>query len=305
MPENDFRALTPAYRIDRAAHRRSDIGWLHAQSAGSARLIPVWRGRNLFSAGPRKQLVDLAAAGFLDSMSPVFLGLRDDETALFLVDLSEHASEAEALEALGISEAQFIDLRSDIGELTPDERSLLFYARSLALWSSGQKFCPRCGSPTSPQEAGHSRVCQNPTCASVYFPRTDPATIMLVHHKDRCLLGRQPIWPPGMYSTLAGFVEAGETVEEAVAREVKEESGIQVINVRYFASQPWPFPQSLMLGFFAEAVTTEIECGAELEDVRWFTRPETEVLLHRLAKRFPHLDTIARRLIRTWLEGME
>ena len=144
--------------------------------------------------------------------------------------------------------------------------------------------------------------CTNPECATKHFPRTDPATIMLVHSGDLCLLGRQASWPEGMYSTLAGFVEPGEKLEEAVFREVKEESGVVVKNIRYFGSQPWPFPQSLMLGFFAEAETKEITRGAELQDVRWFHVSEAKEILERLAGRFPHLDTIARRLIRHWVE---
>ena len=131
--------------------------------------------------------------------------------------------------------------------------------------------------------------CTNPECQTKHFPRTDPATIMLVHSGDRCLLGRQASWPEGMYSTLAGFVEPGEKLEEAVFREVKEESGILVKNIRYFGAQPWPFPQSLMLGFFAEAETQEITRGIELEDVRWFDLTETQELLGRLESRFPHL----------------
>ena len=146
-------------------------------------------------------------------------------------------------------------------------------------------------------------VCTNSECKHQYFPRSDPATIMLIHRPGFCLLGRQPSWPEGVYSTLAGFVEAGESAEQAVVREVKEESGIEIQNLRYFSSQPWPFPQSLMLGFFAEARTTEITCGSELADVRWFTVEETRNLLARLSSRFPHLDTIARKLIRTWLEA--
>ena len=146
-------------------------------------------------------------------------------------------------------------------------------------------------------------ACTNPSCATKHFPRTDPATIMLVYDGDHCLLGRQPSWPEGMYSTLAGFVEPGESLEEAVFREVKEESGVEVKNIQYFASQPWPFPQSLMLGFFAEAVTKEITRGAELEDVRWFHVSEAREILRKLAGRFPHLDTIARRLIRHWVDS--
>jgi len=153
-----------------------------------------------------------------------------------------------------------------------------------------------------PEEAGHVMACTNPECGKKHFPRTDPATIMLVHSGDQCLLGRQAAWPKGIYSTLAGFAEAGEKLEDAVFREVKEESGIEVRDIRYFGSQPWPFPQSLMLGFYAEAKTKTVTVGAELEEVRWFDLPEAKEVLGRLTGRFPHLDTIARRLIRHWIE---
>jgi NAD+ diphosphatase len=188
--------------------------------------------------------------------------------------------------------------------LTPQDRAVLFYSRSMIHWHHEQKCCGRCGASTQPEEGGHVMACTNPQCAAKHFPRSDPATIMLVHNGENCLLGRQAAWPPGVYSTLAGFVEPGETLEEAVVREVKEESGVEVKNIRYFGSQPWPFPQSLMLGFFAEAITEEIKCGSELEDVRWFTISEARALMVKLSTRFPHLDTIAKRLIRHWVEGI-
>jgi NAD+ diphosphatase len=172
----------------------------------------------------------------------------------------------------------------------------------LANWRSEQKFCNRCGSPTYPEEGGHVMACSSGNCAVKHFPRSDPATITLVHDGNNCLLGRQSSWPEGVYSTLAGFVEAGESVEDSVRREVREESGIVVGDVRYFGSQPWPFPRSLMLGCFAQAVTREIARGPELADVRWFDLTETREVLKRLSTRFPHLDTIARRLICSWLE---
>jgi NAD+ diphosphatase len=223
---------------------------------------------------------------------------------LFAADLSAQPSEEDALALLNLSTdlARFIPLRQFTGLLASEERSLLFYSRAMTHWHQEQKFCQRCGNPTLPEEAGHIMGCTNPECATKHFPRTDPATIMLVHSGDLCLLGRQASWPEGMYSTLAGFVEPGEKLEEAVFREVKEESGVVVKNIRYFGSQPWPFPQSLMLGFFAEAETKEITRGAELQDVRWFHVSEAKEILERLAGRFAHLDTIARRLIRHWVE---
>jgi NAD+ diphosphatase len=201
--------------------------------------------------------------------------------------------------------AAFVQLREFTGLLSPEERSALLYSRAMLHWHDRQRFCSFCGSPTTPTEGGHVMVCTNQECAHQYFPRSDPATIMLIYRPGFCLLGRQPSWPENVYSTLAGFVEAGESAEQAVVREVREESGIEIANLRYFSSQPWPFPQSLMLGFFAEAVTTEIVCGSELADVRWFSVAETRQVLERLSNRFPHLDTIARRLIRTWLERQQ
>jgi NAD+ diphosphatase len=264
----------------------------------------VWQGLNLFETGERKKPLFLSPAALTDFSDPIFLGLRQNETAYFAVDLGEQPTEEDALNALGfnLKQARFVHLRSFDGSLSIDERALLFYARALANWRNEQKFCNRCGSLTYPEEAGHVMACSSRSCAVKHFPRSDPATITLVHDGNYCLLGRQPGWPEGVYSTLAGFVEAGESVEDSVRREVQEESGIVVGDVRYFGSQPWPFPRSLMLGHFAQAVTREIVRGPELADVRWFDLAETREVLKRLSTRFPHLDTIARRLIRSWLE---
>jgi NAD+ diphosphatase len=296
-----------ALNLDRAAHRRGDTLWLRAQLLTSARLVYVWRGLNLFEISERKKPLFLSPAALTDFSEPIFLGVRRDGIAYFAVNVGEQPTEQHALNAVGLNleQARFIHLRSFDGSLLADERALLFYARALANWRDEQKFCNRCGSPTYPEEGGHVMACNNQSCGAKHFPRSDPATIMLVHDGDYCLLGRQPSWPEGIYSTLAGFVEAGESVEEAVRREVKEESGIVVTNVRYFDSQPWPFPQSLMLGYFAQAITREIERGPELADARWFDIAETREILKRLSTRFPHLDTIARRLIRSWLETKE
>jgi NAD+ diphosphatase len=261
----------------------------------------------LFGVGQNKRPYLLEVSEPEKVLDPIFLCVRSHGGSLFAANLSDCQSETEALAALNLRPdlARFIPLRQFDGLLSSEERSLLFYSRSLTHWHEEQKFCHRCGNPTLPEEGGHVMACVNPDCATKHFPRTDPATIMLVHSGDHCLLGRQAAWPEGMYSTLAGFVEPGEKLEEAVSREVKEESGIEVKNIRYFGSQPWPFPQSLMLGFFAEAETKEIMRGIELEDVRWFHVSETKELLTKLEGRFPHLDTIARRLIRHWVESVE
>ena len=154
-------------------------------------------------------------------------------------------------------------------------------------------------------KGGHQRICTNRSCNSPAFPRTDPAVIMLVYDRarDKALLGRQAVWPEGLYSTLAGFVEPGETLEEAVAREVYEETGIDVCDVRYHSSQPWPFPASIMLGFYAEAKTTDIfRRDDELEDAQWFSRDDL-MNFQALGKSLPRKDSIARRLIEDWLAG--
>src|SRR3546814_482718 len=166
----------------------------------------------------------------------------------------------------------FTDLRRIGPLLERFEGSLLAYARGLLWWHQRHRFCGVCGHPTVSVKGGHQRSCTNQACAAPQFPRTDPAVIMLVHDGERCLLGRQRVWPDGMYSTLAGFVEPGETLEEAVAREVWEESGIQVRDVRYHSAQPWPFPSSLMLGFHAAAKSFEIvRNDDELGDAQWYT----------------------------------
>ena len=296
--------LPPEF-LDRSAHRRTDKDWLTSQARNGARYTYVWRGCNLFRSGTSPGPLWLGADSLPSGHVPSFLGALPDGASLFVVDLGAYESSESALSAIKLDpeSARFTQIREFKGSLAPDERALFFYARSLVHWQNEQRFCGRCGSSTTPQEAGHMMLCSNPACAATHFPRTDPAVIMLVTDGDRCLLGRQPVWPEGIFSTLAGFVETGESLEQAVVREVREESGIELSGVKYFGSQPWPFPQSLMLGFFAQSASTEIHCGAELADVRWFDVAETKNILRLLEGRFPHLDTIARRLIRTWLHS--
>ncbi|WP_431895965.1 NAD(+) diphosphatase [Nonomuraea sp. bgisy101] len=183
------------------------------------------------------------------------------------------------------------------------DAGLLVYAVALEAWHTTHEFCPRCGSRTRVEAGGHIRVC--PEDRSQHFPRVDPAVIMLVRDElDRCLLARGPQWPEGRLSILAGFVEPGESLEHAVIREVAEEVGVTVVNPRYLGSQPWPFPRSLMLGFFAHATTTELVCDAdEIAEARWFTRAELLAALESGEVRLPPPVSIARRLIETWYGG--
>jgi NAD+ diphosphatase len=290
--------------VDRASHLRKDQAWLGARLAhATSRFVPVWRGQNLIadyeSAAPRGVFLPPEAI-VADGKEIVLLGI-EAECAFFAVDLSTMDAPLEAIRAAPPS--AFIDLRR-VGPLLPrHEGSLLAFARGMAYWHSRHRFCGVCGSPTRVEEAGHVRRCTNAACDAQHFPRTDPAVIMLVHDRnERCLLGRQAAWPQGMHSTLAGFVEPGESLEEAVAREVYEETRIELSSVTYHSSQPWPFPASLMLGFHAEAKTTAITVDkSELDDARWYEK--SWILAHQDDEQFrlPRRDSIARRLLEDWL----
>jgi NAD+ diphosphatase len=289
--------------LDRVSHLRKDEAWLTERlQDGRSLFVPVWRGNNLVSyvEGDEPHAVFLAPDAIASAISEaVLLGLHE-ERAFFACDLSEVETPQEVVHAE--APAQFIDLRR-VGPLLPQhEGSLLAFARGIAYWHSRHRYCGVCGAPTAAEEAGHVRRCTNPDCRTPHFPRTDPAVIMLVHDGERCLLGRQKAWPPGMHSTLAGFVEPGESLEEAVAREVYEETKIKVDDVTYHSSQPWPFPSSLMLGFHAAARTTQIEVDqTELEDARWYEK--SWLLAHQDDEQFrlPRRDSIARRLLEDWL----
>lgn len=290
--------------LDRASHLRKDAEWLGERLAhASSRFVLVWRGHNLIASYESAE----PAAVFLppDSIDApgkdaVLLGI-EEECAYFALDLSAMEAPLDIVRAAPPS--AFIDLRR-VGPLLPRQHgSLLAFARGMSYWHQRHRFCGVCGSATRSEEAGHVRRCTNPACDASHFPRTDPAVIMLVHQGgERCLLGRQAAWPPGMHSTLAGFVEPGESLEEAVAREVFEETRIELGSVTYHSSQPWPFPASLMLGFHAEARTTEITVDkAELDDARWYER--AWLLAHQDDEHFrlPRRDSIARRLLEDWL----
>jgi len=258
---------------DRAAHLRKDPAWFaNALCNGRSRALPVWNSRNLIVEGstPRAALLDLAA------IPP------DRRTANDLILLGRFGdTEVFAYEVTGLEPPQleagtrFEDLRLMAALLPAEDAGLLGYARGMVSWRSRHRFCGTCGAATLAAKGGHVLVCTNPTCRHEQFPRIDPAIIVLVTDGERALLGRQAAWPVGRYSTIAGFVEVGESLEDAVTREVFEESGIKVDQIEYHSSQPWPFPSSLMLGFTARALTTQIERrDDELEDAQWFTRED-------------------------------
>jgi NAD+ diphosphatase len=291
--------------IDRLGHQRRDPDWLAARLADPAsRLVPVWRSQNLVADSAAPMAITLPPDAGLIAVSRTVVLLGEMHGAIhFAVDVSTVEVPA-ALPALA-GRGGFADLRSIGPLLAHDEGALLAYARGLLHWHARHGFCGVCGSPTESVEGGHVRRCLNPSCGAQHFPRTDPAVIMLVHDGgDRVVLGRQTIWPPGMHSVLAGFVEPGESLEDAVRREVEEEIGVRIGEVRYHSSQPWPFPASIMLGFTARALGGNITVDAhELETARWYSRAELLASPEDESFRLPRRDSIARRLIGDWLAG--
>ena len=307
MPEILFYA---GNGLDRAAELRRDDAWtMRRLRRKDTRFVPVWRNRNLIRSGanPRPAIVNGARAATLVDISGdvVLLGL-EGRVAYFATDISE--LELDDLKFLQ-RRAEFIDLRQCGPTMDRGEAALMAYARGMMYWHRHHRYCGRCGSPTENRHGGHVRVCSNPGCEHPHFPRTDPAVIMLVTRDGRggpaCLLARQSAWPKGTYSTLAGFVEPGESLEEAVAREVYEEAGIRVTDVQYQNSQPWPFPASIMLGYRARATTTRIRFDTEeLEDARWFTLDEV-LRLEDVGLNMPRTDSIARWLVESWIAEFE
>lgn len=286
--------------IDRAAKLREDSGWVAARLGDPAtRIAAVWRARNLvdLDGGPTPHLLAPDAALLAEARAVALLGLVDG-VAHFALDLS-HRDE-ETLAEIGV----FEDLRTVGPLMGHGDGALMAYARGMMHWHLAHLHCGRCGAPTESRQAGHVRFCTNETCAVPAFPRTDPAVIMLIHHGDYTLLGRQAVWAPGMHSVLAGFVEPGESLEDAVARETMEEAGVEIDDVTYHSSQPWPFPSSIMLGFSARAKSMELNIDTdELESARWCHRDELLNSPEDETFHLPRRDSISYRLIRDWLDG--
>lgn len=285
--------------FDRATHERRDRESLHRMlSTPSSLAVPVWRNQNLIAPGPCAALPELGNAQELMDRADeiVWLG-KYGAVGCFAFDIS---SSDEPLSFPGLMHAgQFADLRGVLGIIPEQDAELLAYARAILHWHRRQRFCGKCGRITHPKEGGHVRQCEG--CEEKYFPRTDPAVMILICTDSHCLLARQRAFPQGMYSTLAGFVEPGESLEEAVIRETREEVGIDVELEAYRGSQPWPFPASLMLGFRVRARSSELTIDhEEIEDARWFTREEL-----RAANGFfvPPDFSLARRLIQEFVEG--
>lgn len=284
--------------LDRASHRRDDPDWFAAALADpDSRIIAVWNSRNLVTQGetPHAAYLELAQLPVAnrDGAELILLG-RFGTRSVFVFEF-------EGLEPPPMADGMhFEELRMVASLLAAEEAGLLSYARAMIFWRRRHRFCGTCGAQTIAGKGGHIRVCTNPACRHEEFPRLDPAIIVLISDGERALLGRQASWPAGRYSTIAGFVEPGESLEDAVAREVLEETGVHVDSIEYHSSQPWPFPSSLMLGFTAHAVTTDIHLrDQELEDARWFTRAQ----IASGHPKVPPSISISFRLIESWFDA--
>jgi len=316
-------------KLNRLSDKRTDKAWLSGQqSFDHTKVLLVWRDLTLVStnahlSGPAVLPVtgNKAKNIFPHSNQTVFLGqdqnIAKSYISWFGVDIS-HLTEDEALQHSGHGDAQFLDLRDVASHFmtlsSPETMARAAYVRGMMHWHRQHQFCGACGHPTVSDQGGHVRCCENPDCAKSHFPRTDPAVIMLVEsiHPETgtpvCLLGRSPAWLEGQYSTLAGFVEPGESLVEAVVREVFEEVGVVVDNVDYSGAQPWPFPGSLMLGFIAQAKYQDITIDEnEIADARWFTADDIKKFNQwgddePSTFKLPRPISISRTLIDDWLK---
>jgi len=312
MPLTAFTNVFAGNPLDRASDKRRDVAWLAAQLNDPQSLaIALWNGAPMVEAVKGSdhgaggvQLAYFAAplarevAGGGEKL--LFLGLWKG-TAVFAVDFDGSADPSEGpLQGLG----KFEDLRGLALHLPATEAAIAATAKGVFEWRRRHRYCSMCGQPSEAAEGGWKRVC--PSCKAEHFPRTDPVVIMLPTCGERCLVGRQAIWPKGMWSALAGFLEPGETIEEACARELQEEAALNALSVTYHSTQPWPYPSSLMIGLFAEVADTEARHDqTELEAVRWFTREEARKLLKgEIEGAFaPPKLAIAHQLIKAWAEG--
>jgi NAD+ diphosphatase len=281
-------------RLDRVTARRRDAAWVAGRLADPASRAVVAAEAAVLVEGEALALAPLAPLREAGAQ-PLLLGVQDGR-ALF-------AADADGLDPAVLAPAELVAVRDIAPRLAQDEGGLIAYAAALLNWHRRHRFCANCGNATDVEEAGLLRRC--PVCGAEHHPRTDPVVIMLVvdEGRDRVLLGRQASWPPGRYSALAGFVEPGESLEDAVGREVLEEAGVEVAGARYVSSQPWPFPSSLMLGFTVGYVGGEaVAVDGELDDARWFTRAELEAAAAgRGEAQLPPPLAIARSLIDGWL----
>lgn len=287
--------------LDRAGHRRRDSAWIATALADDQTVVAAFNSLRplTYESGPRLFIRWLGGHVVAElgqsEPPPLFLGVDKNGSAHFACEVAD----TEALRDYG----QFSELRGAGPRLEADQLAILGCAKAVFEWHEKNQFCANCGARSQSAEAGWKRVC--PDCKREHFPRVDPVVIMLPTLGDKCLLGRQAMWPKGMHSALAGFIEPGETIEEAVARETLEEAGLVVREVRLHSTQPWPFPHSLMIGAICDVENEEIRLDQlELESARWFTREEARLLL---VGKLPHVFAplsfaIAHQLLKTWAE---
>jgi NAD+ diphosphatase len=308
--------------LDRVSDKRDDAAFLAGlRQRADARAVLIARDMPILPACPGERdpffpveaIETLGGARFevllgVDGRgAPVYAALLEDGVVEEIADLSDGFLDRRNLIVPGRDDLQLVDLRSIAtqGLVSPEAVAILGQAKAILHWHARHGHCAHCGAPTRVAAAGWRRECD--ACKAQHFPRTDPVVIMLAIDGERCLLGRQPRFPKGMYSCLAGFVEPGETIEEAVRREIHEEAGVECGEVAYVASQPWPFPSSLMIGCLARATSRDIAIDvAELEDARWFDRAEAMAMLekrHPERLSAPNPMAIAHHILRFWAEG--
>ena len=297
--------------LNRASEKRTDSNWIESKRRDSSSLILPLRSLEPFLLGSEKANppieLGLIRAEIANSLADteaicIFLGL-DGERAIFALDLPDASDPAKGGPLAGLG--YFRDARMAASMVSIEHAALIAQAKAMIDWHQRHGFCPRCGATTKMMDAGYRRLCEK--CKAEHFPRTDPVVIMLAIEGDACLVGRGKLFPAGMFSALAGFVEPGETIEEAVRRELMEEASVKVGEVSYYATQPWPFPSSLMIGCFAKAESRDVKADeTELAEVRWIERHVARKLIEGKAVdglRVPPPIAIAHHLIRAWALG--
>lgn len=295
------RNVFASVRLDRLAEHRNDTEWVEqALHSDAARFVPLWRNRNLLANSDEGQLAVYLKPGELERpdalQAPTLLG-TDGKRYFFALSVTDRQQE-QILAAH--PQASFLDLRVASVDMDAKHAGVLAYAKALHYWQYRHAFCGICGSANRLESSGHMLVCANEECGRQTFPRIDPAIIVLVTHTNACLLGRNSSWPEKRFSTLAGFVEPGESLEDALVREVFEEACVRLKGIRYVSSQPWPFPASAMCGFFAEAVSRECAETEEMEELRWFSVEELNAAIDNDEVRLPPPVSIAFQLIADW-----